>query len=58
MEKSKEQIELAQSTIALLQDYVELAKTEKKLKDKSNKETTSLAIQETLDKVIANVKEL
>jgi hypothetical protein len=58
MEKSKEQIELAQSTIALLQDYVELAKTEKKLKDKSNKETTNLAIQETLDKVIANVKEL
>ena len=58
MEKSKEQIELAQNTIALLQDYVELAKTEKKLKDKSNKETANLAIQETLDKVIANVKEL
>lgn len=34
-DKSKEQIELAQSLIANLQDYVELAKVQKKLKTQS-----------------------
>lgn len=52
--KSKEQIEVAQQIIANAQDYVELAKVQRKLKVEN--------VEQQLDKVIlfinANVKEL
>lgn len=46
--KNKEQIELAQKLIANLQDYVELAKVEKKLKVES--------VQEQLENVTEFIK--
>lgn len=51
--KSKEQIEKAQELIKNLQDYVELAKTEKKMKVKDNQNQ----INDLLDKVTKYVKD-
>lgn len=51
--KSKEQIEKAQELIKNLQDYVELAKTEKKMKVKDNQNQ----ISDLLDKVTKYVKD-
>ena len=53
-DKSKEQIELAQELIANLQDYVELAKVQKKLKV----EDVSVQIQNVTEFVQNNVEEL
>lgn len=44
--KSKEQIELAQETIKNLQDYVELAKTYKRLKKSESKEVVENQIEQ------------
>lgn len=51
--KSKEQIEQAQELIRNLQDYVELAKTEKKIKIKDNQNQ----ISNMLDKITKYVKD-
>ena len=51
--KSKEQIEKAQELIKNLQDYVELAKTEKKMKVKESQ----ASISNLLDKVTKYVKD-
>lgn len=51
--KSKEQIEQAQDLIRNLQDYVELAKTEKKIKVKDSQ----ISISNLLDKVTKYVKD-
>lgn len=51
--KSKEQIEQAQDIVRNLQDYVELAKTEKKMKVKDNQNQ----INDLLDKVTKYVKD-
>lgn len=51
--KSKEQIEKAQELIKNLQDYVELAKTEKKMKVKESQ----VSISNLLDNVTKYVKD-
>lgn len=51
--KSKEQIEKAQELIKNLQDYVELAKTEKKMKVKESQ----ASISNLIDKVTKYVKD-
>lgn len=56
--KSKEQIELAEDIIAGLQDYVELAKVEKKLKIEANKQQTSKLIEVVVEVTKANIQEL
>lgn len=56
--KTSEQVEIAKQTIDLLQDYVELAKTESKLKDKGNKLALQKQIDVTNETIFANVKEL
>lgn len=56
--KTKEQIELAQDIILGLQDYVELAKVEKKLKIEANKEHTSRMLDNIVDLAQANISEL
>lgn len=56
--KTKEQIELAEQTIELLKDYIELAKVEKKLKDKDIIEQTSKVIEKAVGNLKANVNEL
>lgn len=56
--KSKKQIELAQDIIAGLQDYVELAKVEKKLKIEANKQQTSKLIEVVIEVAKANIQEL
>lgn len=43
--KTNEQIKMAQDLIKGLQDYVELARVEKKLKIEANKETTNKMIE-------------
>ena len=53
-DKSKEQIELAQTLIANLQDYVELAKVQKKLKTQS----VDKQLEAVTDFVQNNVEEL
>ena len=53
-DKSKQQIELAQTLIANLQDYVELAKVQKKLKV----ESVSTQLQNVTEFVQNNVEEL
>lgn len=53
-DKTKEQIELAQTLIANLQDYVELAKVQKKLKT----ESVSTQLQNVTEFVQNNVEEL
>lgn len=53
-DKSKEQIELAQTLIANLQDYVELAKVQKKLKV----ESVSTQLQNVTEFVQNNTEEL
>lgn len=56
--KSKQQIELAEDIIAGLQDYVELAKVEKKLKIEANKQQTSKLIEVVIEVAKANIQEL
>ncbi len=56
--KSKEQIEQAQELIKNLQDYVELAKTEKKMKIKDNQNSISNLIDKTTKYVKDNVEVL
>lgn len=56
--KAKEQIELAQDLIQGLQDYVELAKVEKKLKIKANKDNTAKMIECIVDVAKSNINEL
>lgn len=56
--KNKEQIELAQELILDLQDYVELAKVEKKLKVKVNQEQTGNLIDCIVDVVKSNIDKL
>lgn len=51
--KTKEQIEQAQDIVRNLQDYVELAKTEKKMKVKESQ----ASISNLLDKVTKYVKD-
>lgn len=58
MEKSKEQIELAQKTAMDLQDYIELAKTQKKLKDKNRAKNVEEIIDETTQTIKNNVENL
>jgi hypothetical protein len=53
-DKSKEQIELAQTLIANLQDYVELAKVQKKLKV----ESVDTQLQNVTEFVQNNTEEL
>lgn len=53
-DKSKEQIELAQTLIANLQDYVELAKVQKKFKV----ESVSTQLQNVTEFVQNNTEEL
>ena len=56
--KTKEQIELAQDIILGLQDYVELAKVEKKLKIEAHKQQTSKLIETIVDVSRVNINEL
>lgn len=56
--KTKEQIETAQKTIALLQDYVELAKVQKKLKDAQSIEVVGKQIYTLNETIFVNIKEL
>lgn len=52
--KNKEQIELAQQVIANLQDYVELAKVQRKLKV----ENVDVQLESVTEFVKTNVREL
>lgn len=56
--KTKEQIELAEQTIELLKDYIELAKVEKKLKDKDNKKVIAQQIEVINETLLVQIKEL
>lgn len=56
--KSPEQIKVAQQTIKLLQDYVELSKTESKLNDPDNKKVLQQQIDITNETIFVNIKEL
>ena len=56
--KTKEQIELAQEVITLLQDYVELAKTERKVKRVESKEVVKEQIERLTNETKNLVKEL
>lgn len=56
--KTPEQIKVAQQTIKLLQDYVELSKTESKLNDPDNKKALQNQIDTTNETIFVNVKEL
>ena len=56
--KTKEQIETAQKTIALLQDYVELAKVQKKLKDAQSVKVVGDQIYVLNETIFVNIKEL
>lgn len=58
MAKTKEQIDIAKTTVDLLEDYIELAKTEKKLKIQTNIKALQARITETVDAIVENVKEL
>lgn len=50
--KSKEQIEIAQKTIKELQDYVELAKVQRKIKDIERINT----LEKMLEEAKSNIK--
>lgn len=56
--KTKEQIELAEEVILLLQDYVELAKTERKVKKVESKEVLKEQIERLSNETKHLVKEL
>lgn len=56
--KTPEQIKTATETIALLQDYTELAKIEKKLKSDVAKQKTDELIVAILDRANYNVGEV
>lgn len=56
--KSPEQIKVAQQTIKLLQDYVELSKTESKLNAQDNKKALQQQIDATNETIFVNIKEL
>ena len=56
--KSKDQIETAQSTIENLQDYIELAKVQKKLKDTKRAEKVGNVIEDTIVVINKGVAQL
>ena len=56
--KTQEQIKIAQQTIKLLQDYVELSKTESKLNAPDNKKALQQQITITNETIFVNIKEL
>lgn len=56
--KTKEQIEMARDLIYGLQDYVELAKVEKKLKIKADRQNVSEMIRNITDVAKSNINEL
>lgn len=56
--KSPEQIKVAQQTIKLLQDYIELSKTESKLNAQDNKKALQQQIDATNETIFVNIKEL
>ena len=56
--KTNKQIETAQELVKGLQDYIELAKTEKKLKLETNKEDINKIIEALVDGAKALVNEL
>lgn len=56
--KTTEQIKQAQETIKLLQDYVELARCQKKLRVNDNIETVDKQIDKTTKAVKSNVEAL
>lgn len=56
--KSKEQVELAQETIKNLQDYVELAKTYKRLKKSESKEIVENQIEQLINESKNLIKSL
>lgn len=56
--KTQEQIAIAQKTIKLLQDYIELSKTESKLNDPDNKKALQNQIDVTNETLFVNIKEL
>lgn len=56
--KNQEQIKLAQETIRELQDYVELARCEKKLKLNDNVETIGKQISKVVSMVKNNVEDI
>lgn len=56
--KTKEQIELAQHLINQLQDYIELAKVEKKIKNEENSKPISSQLENITLNVFENVEKL
>ena len=56
--KTREQIELAQEAIKELQDYVELAKVAKKLKDKENIVVISRLVETITETIVETAKNL
>lgn len=56
--KSKEQLELATNLIKKLQDYVELAKVEKKLKDTKTITNFSKQLEDLTFDIIENTENL
>ena len=56
--KSKEQLELATTLIKKLQDYVELAKVEKKLKDTKTITNFSKQLEDLTFDIIENTENL
>lgn len=56
--KTKEQIELAQHLVTQLQDYVELAKVEKKIKNEENSKPICSQLENITLNVFENVEKL
>lgn len=56
--KSKEQIEAAQSLITNTQDFVELAKVEKKLKVAENKNSVSKLVERAEATIKSKIEEI
>ena len=56
--KQDDQIKSAQEMIKYLQDYIELAKVQKKLKDDTNKANIESALNHTIKNINANISNL
>lgn len=56
--KQDDQIKSAQIMIKYLQDYIELAKVQKKLKDDTNKANIESALNHTIKNINANISNL
>ncbi len=56
--KPDEQIKIAEETVRLLQDYVELKKTSKRLKTASVNDDVDGVVSNILDRVNENIKNL